>query len=112
MPNHKPSVLLLAALLLAGAGPAAAQAWPAKPIRLVVSQPPGGTMDIVSRQVAEKLGEALGQPVVVDNKPGANGIIATQLVARAPADGYTLIMGTGATHTINPTCTPRSATTR
>lgn len=64
-------------------------------------------MDIVSRQIADQLGKVLGQPVVVDNRPGANGIIATQQVARSPADGYTLMMGTGATHTINPYIYPK-----
>lgn len=77
-------------------------AWPTRPIRLVVSQPPGGTMDIVSRLVADLLKDLLGQTVVVENKPGANGNIATAEVARVPPNGYTLIMGTGATHTINP----------
>jgi tripartite-type tricarboxylate transporter receptor subunit TctC len=76
--------------------------WPTRPIKLVVSQPPGGTMDIVSRLVADQLKDLLGQPVVVENKPGANGNIAAGEVARSPANGYTLIMGTGATHTINP----------
>lgn len=99
--------LILSAALAAMAGSALAQAWPTKPVRLVVSQPPGGTMDIVSRQIADQLGKVLGQPVVVDNRPGANGIIATQQVARAPADGYLLMMGTGATHTINPYIYPK-----
>ena len=99
--------LILSAALAAMAGSALAQAWPTKPVRLVVSQPPGGTMDIVSRQIADQLGKVLGQPVVVDNRPGANGIIATQQVARAPADGYMLMMGTGATHTINPYIYPK-----
>ncbi|MGE8446072.1 MAG: Bug family tripartite tricarboxylate transporter substrate binding protein [Comamonas sp.] len=99
--------LILSAALAAMAGSALAQAWPTKPVRLVVSQPPGGTMDIVSRQIADQLGKVLGKPVVVDNRPGANGIIATQQVARAPADGYMLMMGTGATHTINPYIYPK-----
>ena len=102
MQNYRRSALTIMALVLAVPVMATAQTWPTKPIRLVVSQPPGGTMDIVSRQVAERLGEALGQAIVVENRPGANGIIATQFVARAAADGYTLMMGTGATHTINP----------
>ncbi|MDR2330711.1 MAG: tripartite tricarboxylate transporter substrate binding protein [Comamonas sp.] len=101
------TTLILSAALATGAGAAPPQHWPTKPVKLVVSQPPGGTMDIVSRQVADQLGKVLGQPVVVDNKPGANGIIATQQVARAAADGYTLIMGSGVTHTINPYLYPR-----
>lgn len=101
-----PTMVLTAAMVTA-AGTALAQTWPTKPVKLVVSQPPGGTMDIVTRQVADQLGKVLGQPVVVENKPGANGIIATQQVARSPADGYTLIMGSGVTHTINPYIYPK-----
>lgn len=77
-------------------------AYPARPVKLVVSQAPGGTMDLVSRLYAEKLRDELGQPVVVENRLGASGNIATELVARSAPDGYTLIMGTNATHTINP----------
>jgi tripartite-type tricarboxylate transporter receptor subunit TctC len=90
--------LLLAVALAAGAlaaSPAAfAQAWPARPITMVVPFPPGGPTDLVARVLAQKLGEQLGQNVVIDNRPGANGNIAGAAVARAAADGYTLLYNT------------------
>ena len=81
---------------------ALAQSYPAKPIRFVVPQPPGGGADIVGRVVAQKLQESLGQQVIVDNRSGAGGIVGTELVARAPADGYTLLLGYTGVLTINP----------
>lgn len=90
------------------AGPAAAQsAWPARPIRLIVPFPPGGATDIVGRTVAQKLGAALGQQVVVDNKPGAGGTLGADLAAKAPADGYTLLLSTSSTHSIGPALNPK-----
>jgi tripartite-type tricarboxylate transporter receptor subunit TctC len=80
----------------------AAQAWPDKPVRLVVAYPPGGGIDVMARQIGEKLGARWGQPVVVENRPGANTIIAADAVAKAPADGHTLLMTTDATFSINP----------
>lgn len=71
---------------------ASAQSWPNRPIRLVVPHAAGGVTDVVARLVAQHLGDGLGQPVVVDNKPGAGGILGTDIVAKAPADGYTLLM--------------------
>jgi tripartite-type tricarboxylate transporter receptor subunit TctC len=82
--------------------PAAAQPYPAKPIRLVVPFPAGGNADIFARAFAQKLGEAWKQTPIVDNRAGAAGIIGTQFVAKAPADGYTLLFGTTGTHTTNP----------
>lgn len=83
-------------------GDALSDGYPIQPIRLVVPFPPGGGTDTGARIVAQKLGEALGQPVVVDNRGGAAGIIGTELAAKAPADGYTLVMGNIGTHAINP----------
>ncbi|MFM8623384.1 MAG: Bug family tripartite tricarboxylate transporter substrate binding protein, partial [Betaproteobacteria bacterium] len=82
-------------LLVAGSlmGPwASAQTWPARPIRLVVPFPPGGLIDNMARLVAPRLAQELGQPVVIDNKPGAGGNLGAAEAARAPADGYTLLM--------------------
>lgn len=84
--------LVLAACTAALAPQAAAQPWPARPLRLVVGFPPGGGIDFTARLVAQHLGDALGQPVVVENRPGAAGAQAAAEVARAAADGYTLIL--------------------
>ena len=95
------SVLLAAAF---AAGPALAQtgAWPAKPLRVIVSFPPGGAADAIARAVSVPLAEALGQPVVVENRAGAGGNIGADAVAKAPADGYTLLMSSGGMVSINP----------
>ena len=89
------------ALLLTVAG-AAAQPYPNRPVRVVVPYPAGQGTDLVTRYVAEQLSRGLGQNFVVDNRPGAAGNIGTQAVARAPADGYTLLMGTNGTHAAAP----------
>jgi len=91
--------IVLAALLLVAALPAAAQSgWPAKPIHVVVPSPPGGPPDLIMRLLAPKLGAALGQPVVVENRAGAGGIVGTAFVAKQPPDGYTWLFTT-ASHT-------------
>src|SRR4051794_8148677 len=82
--------------------PALAQAWPSKPVRIVVAYPPGGGIDVMARQIAERLNAAWGQPVVVENKPGANTILATDSVAKSAPDGYSVLMTTDATFSINP----------
>ncbi|MNU86255.1 Tripartite tricarboxylate transporter family receptor [compost metagenome] len=80
-----------AILLLCAATAALAQSWPAKPVTLVVAYPAGGDTDAIARTYAEKLAQRLGQPVLVDNRPGASGMIGNAWVAKAPADGYTLL---------------------
>jgi tripartite-type tricarboxylate transporter receptor subunit TctC len=92
---------LLAGALLAAA-PVAAQSYPSKPIRWIVPFPTSGATDILTRTIAQKLSEALGQPVIVDNKPGAGGALGSDIVAKAAPDGYTLLMATTSTHSIGP----------
>ena len=94
--------LLVAATLSLCCFAAAAQSWPAKPVRIVVAYPPGGGIDVMARQIAEKLTSQWGQSVVVENRPGANTIIAADAIAKSPADGHTLLMTTDATFSINP----------
>ncbi len=91
------------ALLVASfaAGPLFAQSFPDKPMRLIVPFPPGGPTDIVARPLAQMLGESLKQPVIVENRGGAGGSIGADVVAKSPADGYTLLMGTVGTNAIN-----------
>src|SRR5262245_10904254 len=93
-------VLCASAALAISAG-VCAQGYPSKPIRMIVAYPPGGGTDIVGRTVAQKLGEALGQAVVVENRGGASGNIGTELAARATPDGYTVLMGNVAPNAIN-----------
>ncbi|MDQ3025947.1 MAG: tripartite tricarboxylate transporter substrate binding protein [Pseudomonadota bacterium] len=92
----------IAAAALAFAVTAATAAWPEKPIKVLVGYAPGGSTDVVARLLAPKLGEKLGQPIVIENKPGGAGDFAGELMLQAPADGYTLLMTTVALHAINP----------
>jgi tripartite-type tricarboxylate transporter receptor subunit TctC len=94
--------LMLASVALAVVGGKAwAQAWPSKPIKYIVPFAPGGTTDILARTISEKLSVALGQPVVVENKPGAGGGLGADFTAKAAPDGYTIMGGTISTHAIN-----------
>ncbi len=103
----------LALLVAAGPGSfwlapvAQAQPYPTKSIRLIVPFPAGGATDLFARTVSQKLGERLGQSVVVDNKPGAGGTLGADLAAKAPADGYTLLLSTTSTHSIGPNLNPK-----
>jgi tripartite-type tricarboxylate transporter receptor subunit TctC len=93
---------VLLALGAIGAASAAETTYPTRPIRFICPYAPGGAADIFSRTIGQKLTEALGQTIVVDNRAGANGGIGTELVAKAPADGYTLLMGNAGPMTVNP----------
>ena len=93
---------LLAVLLFACSGALAQGDYPNHPLRLVVTVPPGGAADFIARLVGGKLGDSLGQPVVVENKAGASGTIAADAVAKAPADGYTLLQNSITTHGVGP----------
>ena len=93
------TVLIAASAMIVA--PIALAQYPNKPIRVVVPFPAGGTTDILARAASQKLSEAFGQPVIVDNRPGAGGNIGAELVAKSPNDGYTLLMGTVGTHAIN-----------
>jgi len=95
----KLAVLLVACGVAAGA---LAQAYPSKPVRIVVGFPPGGGNDIIARMVGAKMQESWGQPVVIDNKPGANSIIAAEFVAKSAADGYTLLVNATGGMSVNP----------
>ena len=108
--KRRPLISLGAALCLAAgfmASGAQAQSYPTKPIRLIVPFPAGGATDLFARSLSQKLGERLGQSVVVDNKPGAGGTLGSDLAAKAPADGYTLLLSTTSTHSIGPNLNPK-----
>ena len=93
---------LMLALVATALRPVAAQSYPAKPIRFIVPFPPGGGNDLIARELSQHLTESLGQPVVVDNRPGASTLIGAEAAAKASPDGYTLFMGNNSTLTINP----------
>ena len=86
---------------------AQAQAWPERPVRLVVPFPAGGATDLVARAIAQRVSQQVGQQIVVDNKAGAGGTLGAAEAARAPADGYTLLLTTSSTHAISPTLSPK-----
>ena len=92
-------ILVLAAL---AATSVFAQTYPSKPIRLIVPFPPGGASDLTARTLGQKMSEGLGQPVVIDNKPGANGVVGIDVAAKAPPDGYTLLLTDRGSLTVNP----------
>lgn len=94
--------LTLAATLALATPAAWAQAFPAKPLKLIVNFPPGGAADVIGRALAQQLGEQMKQQVVVENRPGANGNIGADAVAKSPGDGYTLLMSSGGAMTVNP----------
>ena len=94
-------VLTAVALFLAGLSSVHAQAWPSKPVRIIVPFPPAGTTDIVARSLGAELQKMWGQPVIVENRAGAGGNVGAEAVSKSPNDGYTLLMGTVGTHAIN-----------
>ena len=93
------AALIAACVLCASAG---AQTWPDKPVKLIVNFPPGGVADLLARNIAPGLSDAIKQPVVVDNRPGANGAIGADAVAKSPADGYTFLVTSGGAMTVDP----------
>jgi tripartite-type tricarboxylate transporter receptor subunit TctC len=96
------TIAAIAALLAVTGAAHAAQAYPTRPIRIVVAYPPAGATDILARIIGQKMNEAWGQPVIVENRPGANGNIGTEYAARATPDGHTFLMTTAGPHGINP----------
>jgi tripartite-type tricarboxylate transporter receptor subunit TctC len=100
--------LAMLGAFLALASPAAlSQPFPAKPVKLVIPFPPGGSLDNVGRLLAQKISESWGQPIVVENRPGAGGNVGADAVAKSPADGYTVVMGALSTHAVNPSLYPK-----
>ena len=108
-PHRRASLAALLAFTVGVTLPefAPAQAWPAKPIRVIVGFPPGGAADQIARLVSQPLQDALGQPVVVENKTGAGGNVAGDLVAKSAPDGYTLLMSSGGMVSVNPHIYPK-----
>lgn len=101
-PTLRRRAVLLGAAALAAPSVARAQAWPERPIRWIVNFPPGGAADILSRALAEALGTSLGQPIVVENRPGAGGMVGSEVVARARGDAHVVMMSNAASHGIGP----------
>jgi tripartite-type tricarboxylate transporter receptor subunit TctC len=100
-------ILVVAGLLVASLASAFAQSYPNKPIRIIIAQAPGSATDVISRVVANRLQESLGQPVVIEARPGAGGAVGTEAAARSAPDGYTLFMGNNSTHGSNPALYPK-----
>ena len=109
--NRRAATVALACLAACGAAPVFAQAFPSKPITLVVPYPAGGANDMLGRLLGQKMGEALGTQVIVDNKPGAAALLGANVVAKAAPDGYTILVGGLATHAASHTSS-RPTTTR
>ena len=104
---RRATVLLGLAAVTGGLPLAHAQTWPSKPVKVIVNFPPGGVADVLARMVAAPLQDALGQPVVVENRAGSGGNIGCEAVAKAPADGYTLLMSSGGMVAVNPHLYPK-----
>lgn len=96
------AVIAVAAIAALSMTPALSQSYPTKPVKLVVPYPPGGSADILGRAIGQKLADQIGQPVVVENRPGAGTAVGSEFVARSAADGYTLLLGTVSSHAMNP----------
>jgi tripartite-type tricarboxylate transporter receptor subunit TctC len=109
LPSLSRRAAVAAAFLVLATGSAVAQSWPAKPIRIVVPFPAGGSTDIVGRLLADKLSQSLGQAVVVDNRAGAGGTSGSDVAAKSAPDGYTFLLGTSSTHAIAPALYPKLA---
>ncbi|MDB5964134.1 MAG: hypothetical protein JWQ72_634 [Polaromonas sp.] len=105
--NRRHGLALAAAAAMFAGLPALAQDFPARPVRIIVGQAAGGGMDTLARLIGTRLSDALKQPVVVENKVGAGGIIGTDFVAKSPADGYTLLMGPIGNMVFTPILTPK-----
>ena len=99
---RKIALFALGAVSLVSAAAVQAQSFPNKPIRIIVSTAPGGSPDVLARTVGQKLSENMGQQVIVDNRPGAGGLLSAELVMAAQADGYTLLMADSSVVSINP----------
>jgi tripartite-type tricarboxylate transporter receptor subunit TctC len=100
--KHLLTAMLSALLFAAATAPVGAQDFPSRPLRIIVPYPPGGGTDRVARIIGEKLAEQMSQPVVIDNRAGAGGVVGTEASARAAPDGYTMVLGSTATHAVNP----------
>ena len=109
LPSLSRRMVVVAAFLVLSTSAAIAQTWPAKPIRIVVPFPAGGSTDIVGRLLADKLSQSLGQAVVVDNRAGAGGTSGSDVAAKSAPDGYTFLLGTSSTHAIAPALYPKLA---